>query len=138
MSSVNTYKFLFHFVLSLHLINIALQFVFKMSAFGFNASLKARPPLVNGSIGDQVIKLLPGMNDSLTQFFNVSDLCSVNFILYYSLNFVINRIYVRAVWRPKIRRYEFRRYEISLLFQQFNSLPSSVSRNAILLKCEIV
>jgi len=40
MSSVNTYKFLFRFVLSLHLINIELQFVFKMSAFGFDTSLK--------------------------------------------------------------------------------------------------
>src|SRR6218665_24892 len=124
MSSVNTYKFLFHFVLNLNLIYIALQFVFKTSAFGFNTSLKARTPLVNGSIDDQVIKLLPGMNDSLTQFFNVSDLCPVNIILHYSPNLVINR----TVWRPKIRRYEIR----SLLFQQFNSLTSSVSRNAVL------
>src|SRR6218665_3942364 len=46
MSSVVTYKFLFHFVLSLHLINIALQFVFKMSAFGFNTSLKACTPFL--------------------------------------------------------------------------------------------
>src|SRR6218665_542798 len=88
MSSVNTYKFLFHFVLSLRLINIALQFVglFKMSAFSFNTSLKActpTTPLANGNIDDQLIKLLPGMNDSLAQFFNVSDLCPVNFILHY-------------------------------------------------------
>src|SRR6218665_999932 len=103
MSSVNTYTFLFHFVLSLHLINIALQFVFKMSSFSFNTNLKARTPLANGSIDDQLIKLLPGMNDSLTQFFNVSDLCPVNFILHYPPNLVINRIYFRAVWRPKIR-----------------------------------
>jgi len=37
------------------LINIALQFVFKMSAFGFNTSLKACTPLANGSIDDQII-----------------------------------------------------------------------------------
>src|SRR6218665_64485 len=91
MSSINTYKFLFHFVFSLHLINIALQFVFKMSAFGFNISLKACTPLANGSIDDQLIKLLPGMNNSLTRFFNVSDLCPVNFILHYPPNLVINR-----------------------------------------------
>src|SRR6218665_3269766 len=92
MSSVNTYKFLFHFVLSLHLINIALQFVFKMSAFVFNTSLKPCTPLANGSIDDQLIKLLPGMNDSLAQFCNVSDLRPVNFILHYPPNLVINRI----------------------------------------------
>src|SRR6218665_1756898 len=83
MSSVNTYKFLSQFVLSLHLSNIVLQFVFKMSAFGLNTSLKACTPLANGSIDDQLIKLFPGMNDSLPHFFNVSDLCPVNFILHY-------------------------------------------------------
>src|SRR6218665_2192607 len=92
MSSANTYKCLFHFVLSLHLINIALQFVFKMSALGFNTNLKACTPLANGSIDDQLIKLLPGLNDSLTQFFNVSGLCPVNFILHYPPKLVINRI----------------------------------------------
>src|SRR6218665_198544 len=69
-----------------------LQFVFKMSAFGFNTSLKACTPLAKASIDDQLIKLLSGMNDSLTQFFNVSDLCPVNFILHYPPNLVINRI----------------------------------------------
>src|SRR6218665_3313644 len=70
MSSVNTYKFFFHFVLSLHLINIALPFVFKMS--GFDTSLKAcTRQYANGSIDDQLIKLLPGMHDPLTQVFNV-------------------------------------------------------------------
>ena len=77
MSPVNTHKYLFHFVLTIHLSNIVLQFVFKMSDFGFKTSLKACTPLANGSIYDQLIKLLPGMNDSLTQFFNVSDLCKL-------------------------------------------------------------
>jgi len=70
------------------LINIALQIVFKMSAFGFNTSLKACTPLANGSIDDQLIKLLRGMNDSMSLIF----VLPVNFILHYPPNLLINRI----------------------------------------------
>jgi len=59
------------------LINIALQFVFKMSAFGFNTSLKACMPLANGSIDDQLIKVLPGMSDSLTKKDDASSLNAI-------------------------------------------------------------
>ena len=102
-----------------------------MSAFGFNTSFKARSPFFNCSINNQLlIKFFPRINDSFTKFFNVSNLCLVNFLLHYSPNLLIDRVQVRAVWWPKIRGYEIR----SLPCQQLNSFTRSVGRSAILLK----
>ena len=66
--------------------------MFKMSAIGFNTSYETHTPLTNGSIDDQLIKFIPSINNSLTEFFNVSDLCLVYLLLHYSPNFIINRI----------------------------------------------
>lgn len=51
-----------------------------------------REELVINRIDNQLNKFFSGINDSHTEFINVSDICPVDFLLHHSTNSVTNRI----------------------------------------------
>ena len=95
------------------------QFVFKVSAFGFNACTCA--PLCDCCINNALIHFVPSCQDTCTQFVNVLDPLLVDLLLHYGPHFIVDRIKIRTVWWPKPRRNELCR---GLHCQQLNCLTS--------------
>jgi len=97
-------------ILFLYLNYVRLQFVVKEYTFDLNVSVKRVALIANSSVDNQLIKILPGVNNSLTEFFNVSYPClvactfsSINLQLLLSVGFKR-----AAVLRPKIKMNEIR------------------------------
>ena len=68
---------------------INLQHVFKMSACRTHACFESHTPLVNGCVDDILFNAVPNIQQTLSQFVNISNLCLVDALLLCSTDFVI-------------------------------------------------
>jgi hypothetical protein len=106
----------------------------KVSTISTHASSQPNAPLLNSSIDDGLIELVPLLNETLFQMSDVSYPCLISMFLQHASDFVIYWIEVRAVGRPQKRCDEVRRVSC----QQFNSFTCVMSGSAVLLECEVI
>jgi len=71
-------------------IQIDLQHVFKMSASRMHACFESQTPLVNECVDDVLFNAAPNVQQTLSQFVNISNLCLVGALLHCSPDFVIH------------------------------------------------
>jgi len=86
-----------------------LQHVFKMSASRTHASFESHTPLVNGCVDDVLFNAAPNIQQTLSQFVNISNLCLVDALLRCSPYFVIHRAKIWTVRWPLFRWHKVRR-----------------------------
>ena len=82
---------------------INLQHVFKMSASRTHACFESHTPLVNGCVDDVLFNAAPNVQQTLSQFVNISNLCLVDALLHCSPDFVIRRVKIWTVRWPLFR-----------------------------------
>ena len=70
-----------------------LQHVFNMSTYRTHACFESHTPLVNGCVVDDVLfNAALNVQQTLSQFANISSICLVDALLHYSPDFVIHRV----------------------------------------------
>ena len=107
-----------------------LKFLLKLSPFGRDAGPKTRAPLPDGGLNDDLVQFIPCLQDALAQFVDIPYLHSVNFLLHYASNCVVDQIQV--IWWP-----HFWLYEIwSFILQKLHCLSCPMRRCTVLLKTE--
>ena len=82
---------------------INLQHVFKMSASRTQACFESHTPLVSGCVDDVLFDAAPNVQQTLSQFVNISHLCLVDALVQCSPDFVIHRVKIWTVWWPLFR-----------------------------------
>jgi len=70
---------------------INLQHVFKMSASRTRTCFESHTPLVNGCVDDVLFSAAPNVQQTLSQFVNILNICLVDALLHCSPDFVIHR-----------------------------------------------
>jgi len=81
---------------------INVQHALKMSASRTHACFESHTPLVNGCV-DDLFNAAPNVQQTLSQFVNISNLCLVDGLLHYSPDFVIHRVEIWTVRWPLFR-----------------------------------
>jgi len=69
---------------------MSMQHVFNMSASRTHACFDSHAPLVNGCVDDVLFNAATNVQQTLSQFVNISNLCLVDALLRCSPYFVIN------------------------------------------------
>jgi len=82
---------------------INLQHVFKISASRTHAYFESHMPLVNGCVDDVLFNAAANVQQTLSQFVNISNLCLVDALLHCSPDFVIHRVKIYTVRWPLFR-----------------------------------
>jgi len=63
-------------------------------------SIETHAPMVNNTLNNAVFRSIPRITQSLYQILHVLHFCTVNSLLNYASDFVVNWTEVRAVQRP--------------------------------------
>jgi len=71
---------------------INIQHVFNMSASRTHACFESHTPLVNGCVDDVLFNAAQNVQQIVSHFVNISNLCLVNALLHCSPDFVIHQI----------------------------------------------
>ena len=78
----------------------------KLSIIEYNIkynSFESHTPLVNGCVDDVLFNIDPNVEQTLSQFVNISNLCLVDALLHCSPAFVIHRVKIWTVRWPLFR-----------------------------------
>ena len=59
-------------------------------------------PLINYTISDALLETVPDIDQPLLQFIGVMNFRLVDSLLHFSLNVVVNRVQIWAVWEPSL------------------------------------
>jgi len=102
-----------------------------MSSSCSDTSLKSSSPLNNCLFNDVLLQLITFIRNAMAQLINILDLCSVDLFLQWVPNFIIDRIYVRAIWGPQ-------RWQNKVSVAVFDCILSTMRWSSILLKNEII
>jgi len=114
--------------------HINLQHVYKMSASRMHACFESHKPLVNGCVDDILFNAAPNVQQTLSQFVNISNLCLVDVLLHCSPDFVINRV---EIWT--VRWSLFRCNKVRCVSRcKLDCLTSTVCWSTVLLKHELI
>ena len=81
-------------------IQIYLQHVFKMSASRTRTHACFESHTVSGCVDDVSFNAAPNVQQTLSQFVNISNLCLIDILLHCSPDFVINRVKIWTVRWP--------------------------------------
>ena len=68
-----------------------------------HACFESHTKLVNGCVDDALFSVAPNVQQTLSQFVNISNLCLVNALLHCSPYFVIHRVKIWTVRWPLFR-----------------------------------
>ena len=68
-----------------------------MSASRMHACFESHTPLVNGCVDDILSNAAPSVQQTLSQFVSISNLCLVDVLLHFSPDFVIHQVKVWTV-----------------------------------------
>jgi len=79
---------------------INLQHAFKMSTSRMHACFESHMLLVNGCVDDVLFNAAPNVQQTLSQFVNISYLCLVDALLHCSPDFVIHWVKIWTVRWP--------------------------------------
>jgi len=74
-----------------------------------HACFESHTPLVNGCIDDVLFNAAPNVQQTLSQFVNISNLCLVDVLLHCSPDFVVHRVKIWTVRWPLFRWNKVRR-----------------------------
>jgi len=70
-----------------------------------NAGIETPAPMVNDILNNAVFHSSPHINQTLHQIFHVVHFCTLDSLVNYDPDFVVNSIEVKAVWRPQIWKF---------------------------------
>ena len=79
------------------------QCMLKQSS-GPNTGMQTLPPLVSCIVNDVLLHVSPHVNQMSLQVVHILDFWLVDMMLHYAPDFVVNWVYVWAVWRTQIWR----------------------------------
>jgi len=82
---------------------INLQHVFIMSASRTHACFESHTQLVNEFVDDVLFDAAPNVQQTVSQFVNISNLCLVDALLHCSQDLVIHRVKIWTVRWPLFR-----------------------------------
>ena len=74
-----------------------------MPAFQTHACFESHTPLVSGCVDDVLFNAAPNVQQTLSQFVNISNLCLVDALLHCSPDFLIHRVKIWTVRWPLFR-----------------------------------
>ena len=73
--------------------------MFKVSTVSLHTLFQTKTPLLDSTIDNTLIKLLPLLDETFLQMSNVSYRAMVDSLLQHPPDFVVNWVKVRTVWR---------------------------------------
>src|SRR2546426_8622294 len=80
--------------------SVLCELILEVPTVSFHTGSESNTPLLNWCIDDVLTEQAPLVHETRLQMLNVTYLATIDSLLEYPPNFIIDRIEIRTVWRP--------------------------------------